>query len=84
MQGALSLVKEPCSRAQLRPLVLINLEKVAQGLGDVVGVNSLAPRATDGVHHPLAAKQVQDHLLATVAMDLGPNRAWCSLLKLKL
>jgi hypothetical protein len=76
MQGCVVPVKEPCSRTQLRLLVLINLQKVTQGPGDVVCVNSLAPRATDGVHHPLVVKEVQDHLLATVGMDLGPNRAW--------
>jgi hypothetical protein len=84
MQGRVVPVKEPCSREQLKPLFLINLQKVAQGTGDVVCVDSLALRATDCAHHPLVVKEVQDHLLATVGMDLGPNRAWCSLLKLKL
>jgi hypothetical protein len=68
MLGRVVPVKEPLSRAQLRPLVLVNFQKVAGGLDDVVGIDSLAPRDTDGVQHPLFVKEVQN--LQSAAVEL--------------
>jgi hypothetical protein len=67
------LMKEPFSCAHLKPVLHQNLHKPVQGLGDAVGVDSLAPGDLVGEHRPLIAKEGQ----ALGRMDVGLNRACC-------
>jgi hypothetical protein len=80
MRGSDVPLKKPLSCAHIRCHVLQNLSKGVQGLDDLVGIGCLATEDIVGVHHPLVAKGGQDHLHAQPSLDLGLNRAWCSLL----
>jgi hypothetical protein len=75
-------VEEPCSRAQLRPLLLQNLQKGDQGLGEVNYVDSL-PLGTWLVYNtPFFKKKAIFIFKLQVAWTLALTGAWCPLLKL--
>jgi hypothetical protein len=71
MHGRVVPLKDPLSCAQFRPDLLKYFKKGAQGLDDVVCVDSLTPGDIVGVHVHLVVKEGQDLLLALPSMDLG-------------
>ena len=73
--------EEPLLLAQNWSLLLEMLHEAAQGLDDVLRVDSFAPGDDVGVDEPLRVEEGQDHLLCPAGLSLCLNRAWGSLLE---